>query len=167
MPPLMVRVGISDQPGDPRHCMYLSRTYSCQARFLTARDSHSLVLCLSGPTPSAMVKQLKQWTHINETEFKILGNMRRQGWRSKDIQAVLDRSKSWVSKNTKRLGKTMVKKFVQNRPGPKKTIGRAELTRLLQALDSLQKPSRGLKEVTVLKKCLSSCFARFSVSPPK
>ena len=67
MPPLMVRVGISDQPGDTRHCMYLSRTYSCQARFLTARFSHSLVLCLSGPTPSAMVKQLKQWTHINET----------------------------------------------------------------------------------------------------
>ena len=73
MPPLIVRVGISDQPGDTRHCMYLSRTYSCQARFLTARFSHSLVLCLSGPTPCAMVKQLKQWTHINETEFKILG----------------------------------------------------------------------------------------------
>ena len=34
MPPLIVRVGISDQPGDTRHCMYLSRTYSCQARFL-------------------------------------------------------------------------------------------------------------------------------------
>ena len=72
MPPLIVRVGISDQPGDTRHCMYLSRTYSCQARFVTARFSHSLVLCLSGPTPSAMVKQLKQWTHINETEFEIL-----------------------------------------------------------------------------------------------
>ena len=25
MPPLMVRVGISDQPGDTRHCMYLSQ----------------------------------------------------------------------------------------------------------------------------------------------
>ena len=25
MPPLIVRVGISDQPGDTRHCMYLSQ----------------------------------------------------------------------------------------------------------------------------------------------
>ena len=94
------------------HAMRGSRHVFFQARYLQPTLAHLRLAHL----PPTMVKR---WAHINETEFKILGRMRKLGYASKDIQAVLGRSKSWVTKNTKRLGKTFTKKFVKCRPGPK------------------------------------------------
>ena len=89
-----------------------SRHVFFQARYLQPTLAH---LRLAHLPPTVV----KRWAHINETEFKTLGRMRKLGYASKDIQAVLGRSKSWVTKNTKRLGKTFTKKFVKCRPGPK------------------------------------------------
>ena len=55
---------------------------------------------------------VKGYVHAHEIELRILSRMTTMGYKSKEMQNVLGRSKSWVTRNSKRLGRNQVPDWV-------------------------------------------------------
>ena len=91
---------------------------------------------------------VKGSVHAHEIELRILSRMTKMGYKSKEMQNVLGRSKSWVTRNSKRLGRNQVAKKSQRVGAPCK-ITATVFSKLLKALHALQKKAKGEKEVTV------------------
>ena len=81
----------------------------------------------------------KTYCHTNETEQKILQRMLRLGYSSKDTQAVLPRSKAWVSRHRKRLSKTKGSTKVK-KAGRKRIITPLVFERLHRGGRQVKKP---------------------------
>ena len=91
---------------------------------------------------------VKGYVHAHEIELRRLSRMTTMGYKSKEMQNVLGRSKSWVTRNSKRLGRNQVAKKSQRVGAPCK-ITAPVFSKLLKALHALQKKAKGEKEVTV------------------
>ena len=76
---------------------------------------------------------VKGYVHAHEIELRILSQMTKMGYKSKEMQNVLGRSKSWVTRNSKRLGRNQVAKKSQRVGAPCK-ITATFFSKLLKAI---------------------------------
>ena len=91
---------------------------------------------------------VKGYCHAHVVELRILHRMAKLGYKSKEIQSVLGRSKAWVTRHSKRLGRSQAAKKTKRVGAPCK-ITPTVFSKLLKALHALLKKAKGEKEVTV------------------